>query len=123
MEYTPSPYIRGNCKRIRLCGCGARLACRTMAAHSPHSDQERHALKLRLRRVAGQLKGIEGMLDRECDCAEILNQLVSARRALKSFSEKIIHDHLHHCIKEAAREDEARRSLRELIEVLERYIE
>ncbi len=93
-------------------------------SHEPaHPEIERRALKLRLRRVAGQLKGIEGMLDRQCDCAEILNQLVSARRALKSLSEKIIHDHLHYCIKEASREDDARRSLRELVEVLERYIE
>ena len=93
-------------------------------SHEPkHPEAERRALKLRLRRVTGQLKGIEGMLDRQCDCAEILNQLVSARRALKSLSEKIIHDHLHHCINEVARKDGARRSLRELVEVLERYVE
>ncbi len=94
-----------------------------MSHDSPHPEAERHALQLRLRRVAGQLKGIEAMLDRECGCAEILNQLVSARRALKSLSEKIIHQHLHHSIKQAAREDSGRRALRELVEVLERYIE
>ena len=94
-----------------------------MSHDSPHPEAERQALKLRLRRVAGQLKGIETMLDRECDCAEILNQLVSARRALKSLSEKIIHQHLHHSIKQAARDDSGRRALRELVEVLERYIE
>ena len=84
-------------------------------SHEPkHPEAERRALKLRLRRVTGQLKGIEGMLDRQCDCAEILNQLVSARRALKSLSEKIIHDHLHHIINEVVRKNGARRSLREL---------
>ena len=92
-------------------------------SHSEHSEAERHAQKLRLRRIEGQLRGIEGMLDRDCDCAEILNQLVSARRALKSLSEKIIHQHLHHCIQEASREDQGRKSLKELVEVLERYIE
>jgi DNA-binding FrmR family transcriptional regulator len=94
-----------------------------MSHDSPHPDAERRALQLRLRRVAGQLKGIEAMLDRECGCAEILNQLVSARRALKSLSEKIIQQHLHHSIRQAAREDSGRRALRELVEVLERYIE
>ena len=88
-----------------------------------HPEAERRALQLRLRKIAGQLKGIEGMLDRECDCAEILNQLISARRALKSLSEKIIHDHLQHCIKEAGSQEEGRRSLRELATVLKRYID
>ncbi len=93
-------------------------------SHDPkHPEAERRALKLRLRRVGGQLKGIEGMLDRECDCADILTQLVAARRALKSLSDKIIHEHLHHCLIEAKREDRARKSLTEIITVLERYIE
>ena len=69
-----------------------------MSHHPANPEADRKALKLRLRKVAGQLKGIESMLDRDCDCAEILNQLVSARRALKSLSEKIIHQHLHHCL-------------------------
>ena len=94
-----------------------------MSHHPAHPEAERRALVVRLRRIGGQLNGIEKMLDRDCDCAEILNQLVSARRALKSLSEKIIHQHLHHCVTEAAREDDGRRSLRELVTVLERYVE
>ena len=94
-----------------------------MSHHSAHPEAERRAQQLRLRKVAGQLKGIEKMLDRDCDCAEILNQLISARRALKSLSDKIIHQHLHHCVVEASRDDAGRRSLRELVEVLERYID
>lgn len=93
-------------------------------SHDPaHPEAERKALIARLRRIVGQLNGIEKMLDRDCDCAEILNQMVSARKSLKSLSEKIIHQHLHHCVAEAAREDAGRRSLRELVTVLERYVE
>ncbi len=63
------------------------------------------------------------MLEAERDCAEVLAQLVSARKALKSLSEKIIHSHLHHCIESATDDASAKRSLRELLTVLERYVE
>ncbi len=94
-----------------------------MSHMSAHPEAERRALQLRLRKIEGQLKGVEGMLDRDCDCAEILNQLISARRALKSLSEKIINDHLQHCITEAGNPEEGRRALRELATVLKRYID
>ena len=94
-----------------------------MSHHSVHPEAERRALQLRLRKIEGQLKGVEGMLERDCDCAEVLNQLISARRALKSLSEKIINDHLQHCITEASNPEEGRRSLRELATVLKRYID
>ena len=71
----------------------------------------------------GQLNGVEKMIEADRDCAEILTQLVSARKALKSLAEKLIHSHLHHCIEQAADSKESKRSLRELLTVLERYVE
>ncbi|HXA14655.1 MAG TPA: metal-sensitive transcriptional regulator [Opitutaceae bacterium] len=95
-----------------------------LVSHHPENPEaERRAMKLRLHRVIGQLKAIDGMLDRDCDCAEILHQLIAARRALKSLSEKIIHDHLQHCVTELGREDDGRRTLREMATLLKRYIE
>jgi len=87
-----------------------------------HSDEEKKALKVRLRKIAGQLKGIENMLDEDRECPEVLTQVVSARKALKSFAEKVIHEHLHHCI-EGSQQDQGRKKLRELLDVLERYVE
>jgi DNA-binding FrmR family transcriptional regulator len=87
-----------------------------------HSAEEKHALKVRVRKIAGQLKAIETMLDDDRDCPEILNQVVSARKGLKSFAEKLIHEHLHHCI-DGAQQDQGKKKLRELLDVLERYVE
>lgn len=87
-----------------------------------HTNEEKNALKVRLRKIAGQLKGIEKMIDDDRECPEILTQVVSARKALKSFAEKVIHEHLHHCI-EGAQQDQGRKKLRELLDVLERYVE
>jgi DNA-binding FrmR family transcriptional regulator len=91
--------------------------------HPENPEADRRALKLRLHRVIGQLKAIDGQLAGDYDCAEILHQLIAARRALKSLSEKIINDHLQHCVMELGHEDDARRNLREMATVLKRYIE
>ncbi len=95
-----------------------------MKPHShPHPEGETRALKARLRKITGQLHGVEKMMEADRDCAEILTQLVSARRAIKALSEKLIHAHLHHCIEHATDARDAKRSLRELLTVLERYVE
>lgn len=84
--------------------------------------ENRHALKMRIRKIAGQLKAIESMLDDDSDCPDILNQVISARKALKSFAEKMIHEHTVHCI-EAAQRDKGHIELKKLLSVLERYID
>jgi DNA-binding FrmR family transcriptional regulator len=88
-----------------------------------HPEEETKALKARVRRIVGQLNGIERMIETERDCAEILTQLVSARKALKSLSEKIIDSHLHHCIEAARERQGAGKRLRELLTVLQRYVD
>ena len=88
-----------------------------------HPEEETRASVVRARKIAGQLGAIERMLSEDRDCAEILTQIVSARRGLKSLAEKLIHSHVEHCIDEAQNPAEGRRKLRELLSVLERYVE
>lgn len=45
-------------------------------------QQHRHALILRLKRVEGQLRGIQGMIDSGAECEKVTQQLSAARRAL-----------------------------------------
>jgi DNA-binding FrmR family transcriptional regulator len=92
-------------------------------SHHVHSPAEKRALELRMRKIVGQLKSVEEMVREDRDCVEILNQIVSARRALKSFAELVIHQHAHECIGRAVEPREAQRRLRELLVVLERYVE
>ena len=91
--------------------------------HHQHPEEERRASIIRVRKVAGQLGAVERMLEQDRDCAEILTQIVSARRGLKSLAEKLIHSHVHHCIEGAHSPAESRRKLAELLTVLERYVE
>ena len=82
---------------------------------------EKRALVVRLRKIKGQIEGIEKMVEADAGCSNVLMQVVSARQALKSFSEEMIESHLHECIENAATESESRRHLRSLLTVLRRY--
>ena len=88
-----------------------------------HPPGEKRALQLRLRKIAGQIAAIEKMIDEDRDCPDVLTQVVSVRKALKSFAEVIIHQHTHECIEHATDPKEGQRKLRELLSVLERYVE
>ena len=88
-----------------------------------HPEGERRASVIRVRKIVGQLNAVERMIDEDRDCVEILLQIVSARRGLKSLAEKLIHSHTLHCIEEARTPAEGRRKLRELLTVLKRYVE
>ena len=88
-----------------------------------HSPGERAAQQVRVRRVVGQLNAIERMLAEDRDCSAILMQLVSARKALKSLGENLIHSHLHHCVESAQTKTEGKKQLHDLLVVLERYVE
>ena len=88
-----------------------------------HPPDEKRALQMRLRKIAGQLAAIERMVGEDRDCPDVLTQVVSARKALKSFAEVVIHQHTHECIEQATDPKEGQRKLRELLTVLERYVE
>ena len=82
---------------------------------------EKRALVVRLRKIKGQVEAIEKMVEADTHCSDVLMQVVSARRALKSFSEEMIGSHLHECIESAASPSEGRRELRSMLTVLKRY--
>ena len=87
-----------------------------------HNPEERTALVVRLKKIRGQLQAVEKMVEADTDCAEVLMQVVSARRALKSFGDKLIHSHMHDCIEHAKTQAESRKNLRAFLTVLERYV-
>ena len=83
---------------------------------------EKRALVVRLRRIKGQIEGIEKMVETDVDSSDVLMQVVSARRALKSFSEEVIELQLRAYVESAGNKPEGRQHLRSLLTVLERYV-
>lgn len=118
MGYTPTPYSEARLEPLRM-----PVYFSHVMKHHTHSRSERGAQKLRVRRVVGQLNAIEQMLEDDRDCAEILMQLVSARKALKSLAENLIYSHMQHCIESAHSPAAGRKHLQELLVVLKRYVE
>jgi DNA-binding FrmR family transcriptional regulator len=56
----------------------------------------------RLRKVEGQIRGIQGMVNEDVYCIDILTQIAAAERALKKVAVLLLEDHLGHCVADAA---------------------
>ncbi|EFE92593.1 hypothetical protein GCWU000341_00475 [Oribacterium sp. oral taxon 078 str. F0262] len=85
------------------------------------SEEEQRALLLRLKRVEGQIRGIERMVERDAYCPDILVQVSAATSALNSFNKSLLSCHIHSCVAEDIREgkDEA---IDELCALLQRLM-
>ena len=79
-----------------------------------YSDDKGAVLK-RLRRIEGQVRGLQRMVDEDRYCIDILEQVSAAPRALQSVALQLLEDHMAHCVAGAVRAggDEAARKLAE----------
>ncbi|WP_214107198.1 metal-sensitive transcriptional regulator [Acrocarpospora catenulata] len=55
----------------------------------------------RLRRIEGQIRGLQRMVEADEYCIDILTQVSAANRALQSFALSLLDEHLAHCVAEA----------------------
>jgi DNA-binding FrmR family transcriptional regulator len=104
------------------CGCGVKEASRGRKAVGV--DQSIKAGNLtRLRRIEGQVRGIQGMVEDDRYCADILTQISSAQEALRAVSRELMRNHLKHCVSSAVRSggDEAEEMYDELINLMHRH--
>ena len=84
---------------------------------------DKDALKKRLARAEGQVRGIAAMVDADRYCIDIVTQIQAARAALATVETELLRAHVGHCLHEAAASgDEATRrtKLDELLSVLPR---
>jgi len=70
------------------------------------SGEDRKSLIRRLRRVQGQLQGIERMLDEERNCPELIIQLLAARAALDQVGRLLLEKEMEHCLGQSATPEE-----------------
>lgn len=87
-----------------------------------HTIHQKDKLIARVRRLRGQLEGIERALQGEAGCAEILRQLASVRGALGGLTTEVMEDHLRHHVMEAETQADRREGGEALIEVLRTYL-
>ncbi len=58
----------------------------------------------RIKRIQGQLRGIEGMLENNAYCTDILTQVAAATAALNSFNRELLSSHIKTCVAQNIRE-------------------
>jgi DNA-binding FrmR family transcriptional regulator len=81
------------------CGCGAQGRS-TRKAVAVDAEIKASNLK-RLRRIEGQMRGLQRMVDEEHYCADILVQISSVQEALRGVSRELMRNHLQHCAAQA----------------------
>ena len=73
-----------------------------MSTIHPGYITDKAAVLNRLRRIEGQVRGLQRMVDEESYCIEILTQVSAATRALEKVALSLLDQHLHHCVADAA---------------------
>jgi CsoR family transcriptional regulator, copper-sensing transcriptional repressor len=63
--------------------------------------QDRDQLLVRLRRVEGQVRGLQRMLEDDRYCIDVLTQISSVTRALQGVAIELLDDHVRHCVRDA----------------------
>jgi DNA-binding FrmR family transcriptional regulator len=90
----------------------------------PREEQARQDLLLRLRRVEGQVRGVQKMVEDERYCPDVLVQMSAIHESLRAVERILMKDHLQHCATEALRsgdDKQAQRTYNELTELFYRH--
>lgn len=89
-----------------------------------HTVQDKAKLLARVRRLRGQMNGIERALEAEKSCAEVLHQIAAARGALTGLMREVMEGHIasHIADPAIARASEREQGAAELVAVLRTYL-
>ena len=78
------------------CGCGAHDEHDGRKAVAVDADAKARNLK-RLRRIEGQVRGLQKMVEDDRYCADIMTQISSVHEALRAVGRELMRNHLRHC--------------------------
>jgi DNA-binding FrmR family transcriptional regulator len=83
----------------RSCACDTHEARKAVAVDPETKAANRH----RLRRIEGQIRGLQKMVEGDRYCADIITQIASVQEALRGVARNLMRNHLHHCATKALR--------------------
>ena len=88
----------------------------------PGYAKDRQKIQARLRRIEGQVRGIQNMVEEDRYCIDVLTQVNATRAALESVALQLLADHTEHCVTEAIRSGGGAEKVRELNEAVHRLV-
>ena len=89
-----------------------------MAGYKSHKEQ----IQARLKRIEGQIRGVQKMVDEDRYCIDVLTQVSAAKAALDAVALVLLQDHTEHCVAEAIRSGNGAEKIRELNDAVERLV-
>ncbi len=96
---------------------------RTVAEHQHHSyRKERDSLITRMKRIEGQAKGIQRMIDDDRYCIDIVQQLTALASAADEVALLILQSHIEGCVADAFREQHGDEYIKELMTTIRKAI-
>jgi CsoR family transcriptional regulator, copper-sensing transcriptional repressor len=93
------------------------------AAHGYIKARDKELLGNRLKRIEGQVRGVQRMVDEEAYCVDVLTQIASVVSALEKVGTILLKDHVEHCVRESIEKGEdADEKIEELTAAVERFL-
>ena len=93
------------------CGCGVDAEADADGRKAVGVDREIKERNLkRLRRIEGQVRGLQNMVEADRYCADILTQISSVHEALRAVGRELMRNHLKHCAATAIRSEDPERA-------------
>jgi len=92
---------------------------------TPGYTDNKNDIQKRLRRIEGQVRGLQRMVDNDEYCIDILTQVSAATKALQSVALALLDEHLRHCVTDATRsgdDEESERIITEASQAIERLV-
>ncbi len=91
--------------------------------HGYIKAKDKHQLQNRLRRIEGQVRGLQRMVEEEAYCVDILTQIASIVSASEKVALILLEDHVEHCVRGAIEDGEnADEKVAELSAAVERFL-
>ena len=105
-------------QRVAACGCGVGESSGRKAIAVDPAIKDRNVK--RLRRIEGQVRGLQKMVEEDRYCADVMVQISSVHEALRAVGRELMRNHLRHCASTAIRasDDDAEAMYDELVELM-----
>lgn len=75
----------------------------------------------RLKRIEGQIRGIQKMIEEDRYCIDVLYQVTATRAALKKLGMQMIRNHMRACVASAIRQERGEEAITELLQLLDKF--
>ncbi len=87
------------------------------------TGEDKKALTNRLKRIEGQVRGINRMIEEDKYCIDILTQIAATRGALKNVGLKVLNRHVEGCVSNAMQEGDNNEIIEELVNTVDRFVD